>query len=209
MVRAETGTDERHVVGRRVVHRQVPVGPRVGKHLRGRMIGPRQAVRRVLRPAYAGGQPDAGILVKHRVVNVRPAVPDRLLAPVGRRRHRRTGRQRGVGVPHRHAQLPDAVAGRVEHWHVVGAGFEGPVDRPVRVDGRIALVGRHLIVKIGVLVGPIPLCDHDVALDALGPWRRRRKLAGHDASGPVGVHLEGAPAAHSIQRPAHAAAGLP
>ena len=65
-------------------------------------------------------------------------------------------------------------------------------------------------MQVGGGVGPVPLGDDHVALDPPGPRRRLgRHLAGHDAAGPVGVHLERGAAAHAVEAPAHAAPGLP
>ena len=97
---------------------------------------------------------------------------------------------------------------RVEHRHVVGAGLERAVDRAVGVHRRVALVGRRLVVQVGGGIGPVPLGHDDVALDPLGPRRRRRHLAGHDAAGPVGVHLERAAAPHPVEPGNHVAPGL-
>ena len=77
------------------------------------------------------------------------------------------------------SRLGVCVAG-IEHRRVVGAQFERAVDRSVRVDPRVAPVGRDHVVQVGLRIGPVPLRDDDVALDALRPLRRRRQLAGLD-----------------------------
>ena len=65
-----------------------------------------------------------------------------------------------------------------------------PVDRTVRVDPRVPLVGRDLIVDVVDLGAPFPHRNNDVALDAA--WARwgRRHGAGGDPVAPVGKHLE-------------------
>ena len=209
MVRAVAGPDERHLRGRRVVDGQVPAGPGVGERARRRMIGPFETHRRVLGSPHARGEPDAAVLVEHRVVDVRLAVPDRLVAPVGRGRQRRSRRYGGVGIAHRHRHLTGSVGHRIEHRHVVRARLERAVDRAVRVDGRIALVGGDLVVEIRLRIGPVPLRHDDVALDALRPARRLGQLARQDPVGPVGEHLDRAPAPHPVEPVRHRSAGLP
>ena len=85
MVGAVAGADEGHLVGRGVVHREMPVRPGVGEHAGRRMVGPLQAHRRVL------GGPRT-----RDVSQTRPSwssmglctlvwlSPDGLVAPVGR-----------------------------------------------------------------------------------------------------------------------------
>src|SRR5206468_2251710 len=67
---------------------------------------------------------------------------------------------------------------------------------------------RHFIVEICLRVGPIPLRDHDVALQALRPRRFGRQLAAGDAIGPVGEHRERAVLAHRVEAAGHLRAGL-
>ena len=76
---------------------------------------------------------------------------------------------------------------RIEHRHEVGALLRRAVDRAVGVDGRVALVGRDLVVQVVLRRRPVPHADHDVALDALRPLRLgERQFARGDAVGPVG-----------------------
>ena len=73
--------------------------------------------------------------------------------------------------------------GRRRDW-----GLGSVTTKPIDAD--IPLVRRDLIVDHPVLVVPIPLGDHDVALSALRARRRGRQLAGGNAIGPVGEHLQ-------------------
>ena len=101
------------------------------------------------------------------------------------------------------------VALRIDDGHVVGAGFERAVDRPVRVHRRIAFVARDLVVQIDLRIGPVPHRDDDVALAALRPRRRDgRQLAPRNPIGPVGPHRQRTRAADLREASAHAAAGL-
>ena len=78
----------------------------------------------------------------------------------------------------------------IEHRQVVRAELQRPVDLAVRVERGIPAVGRDLIVQIRLWVRPVPLGDHDIALQALRPRRRRRDGARGDPIGPVGEHRE-------------------
>ena len=66
---------------------------------------------------------------------------------------------------------------RIEHRHVVGAQLERAVEQAVGVERRIAAIGRDHVVQVRLRIGPVPLRDDDVALEALRPRRRRRHLA--------------------------------
>ena len=142
-------------------------------------------------------EPDAALPVEHRVVVVGLAVPDVLLAPIGRGPQDldRAGvagpeRQRHVGRGRQHEVRRD-VLHRIEDRHVVAGMLALPVQRPVGVDGRIAPVAGDQVVQILLVVVPVAQRDDDVALDALRPRRLgNRQLALRDALGPVAEILE-------------------
>ena len=92
--------------------------------------------------------PHPAAAIHHRVVDVRLAVPDRLRPPV-RRRFEAAGRRRDVRlrIARRNRNPAGRMRHRVEHRQVVVALLERPVERPVGVDGRVALVGGDLIVR--------------------------------------------------------------
>ena len=157
---------------------------------------------------HRGGEPQAALLVEHRVVDVVLAGPDRFVAPVGRRRgHLRRGRRR-IGIANGQRNLADGVGLRIEHRHVVGAQLERAIERAVGVQRRVAAIGRHHVVQVRLRIGPVPHRDHDVALDALRTRRRRRHLAAVDAIGPVGEQQQRALAAEVVEAVDHLAAGL-
>ena len=149
----------------------------------GRVIGP--------------GHPDPALGIEHVVVIVEPRVPDLLHAPIGRSRHRlldrgmarperlghtRPLRRRDVGDLRRSSDR--APAGDRSH-------IRSSRTAAVGIDRRIALVGRDQVVKIFLVVAPIPGRDHDIALDALRPRRLgARQLALGDAIGPVAEIFE-------------------
>ena len=90
------------------------------------------------------------------------------------------------GIAIRNLHLADGVVHRIEHRQIVAAFLRRSVDQAVGVDVRIAFVGGDLVVQIGLRIGPVPLGDHDVALDALRPRRRLRgKFALRDPRGPI------------------------
>ena len=101
-------------------------------------------------------QPDPALAVEHRVVIVDPGVPELLLAPIGRRRHRLDRRAAWPGPSDsgmfgsRTGTLKyvDLVGLRIEDRHVVGRVFGRAVQRAVGVDGRIAPVGRDQVVQV-------------------------------------------------------------
>ena len=81
---------------------------------------------------------------------------------------------RRIRIAVRNLHLADGVVHRIEHRQIVAAFLGRSIDQAVRVDGRIALVGRDLVMQIGFRIGPVPLRDDDIALDALRPRRRCR-----------------------------------
>ena len=160
--------------------------------LRVAVVGPLAAPVGVVRVTDARRQPDAPYGVDHRVVRIGGVVPDRLRPEVAprlealRREHRRDLR---VVVPERDLDHLRAVLEGVGHQQEVVADVDA-VERAVRVDARVALVGRDLVVDEGDVVAPVPHRDDDVPLDALRPGRRRRGIAGRDPVGPLDQHVE-------------------
>jgi len=63
------------------------------------------------------------------------------------------------------------VTDRIQDGEVVRAELGRPVDEAVAVDRGIAPVGGDLIVEIRLGVGPVPLCNDDVPLQALRTGR--------------------------------------
>src|SRR5687767_13227596 len=97
------------------------------------MARPRLAERGVVIRTHPGRDPDAPLLVEHRIVRVRLAGPDRLVAPVRRWSSDRPG-PGGVRVTDSYRDLARRMSLRIEHRHVVGARLEHRVERSVRVD---------------------------------------------------------------------------
>ena len=155
--------------------------------------------------------PDARPAVHGEAVGDAAAVPDELLAPVGRRhlgRGRRGARRVRVANAERHHAGHVRVG--VHDRHVVRAVLRGAVDRTVRVDRRVALVGGDQVVHVRLRIRPVPQRHDDVPLHApRAGGRRRRVLARLDAVGPVGVHRQRAVAPDLRQPRVHGAARLP
>ena len=105
MVGREAGADQRERLSAPVVHRQMPVRALEREELRRRVVRALAAELRILGRPDARGEPDAALLVHHRIVDRGLAIPDRLLAPVGRRRHRKLFRGRRLRIAHRHPEL--------------------------------------------------------------------------------------------------------
>ena len=208
MVGAETGADVRDLPGLRVVEREMAPRPLKRKQLRGRMARALLAERRILRRPHRRRDPYPAFFIEHRVVDRGLARPDGFLSPERRRgRHLRIGRRR-ARIAQRQLDLPRFVPHRIEHREVVGALLERAIEQAVRIEGRIAAVGRHDIVQIGLRVRPVPHRDHDVALEPLRTRRGRRHLTLRDAVGPVGEHREGTLASEIAEPGDHARAGL-
>ncbi len=98
---------------------------------------------------------------------------------------------------------------RVKNRQIVGAEFECAVDLAVGIESRVPAIRRNLVVQVRFRVRPVPLGNHDVALDAAWARRRRRELSGGDAIGPVGEYSQRASNAETLQAASHAAASLP
>ena len=147
---------------------------------------------RVVRRAHDGRVPDAALLIEHRIVRVRLAVPDRFVAPV-----RATAASAaccsssacsdpatGAWMRRRGVRL------RIEDRELVGRELGRAVELAVGVDRRIAAVGAAQVVHVGLVGRPIAHRRDDVALDAARPLRlRMRQLALRDALGPIGEIL--------------------
>ena len=100
------------------------------------------------------------------------AIPDSLIPP-NRRGLQRLRLAGSIRIAIRNLHPASGVVHRVEHRKRVAALFGRSVDQAIGVQARIALIGRDFVVQITLRIGPVPLRDHDVPLDAL---RTRRSL---------------------------------
>ncbi len=186
-MRREAGVDVRELLRLRIVDRDLATSLLHREQLRGRVIRTLAAERRRLLLADARRHPDAPVLIEHRIVHRGLAVPDHLAAPIGRRQPRevarhREGPPRRIGVARRRLEIGHRMRLRIEDRKIVGGIFGRAVDRAPGIDSRVALVGRDLVMQVGLGIAPVPQRHHDVALDALRPLRlRRRQRAGGDA----------------------------
>ena len=165
----------------------------------------------VVAPADRGRQPDAPTRIHHRVVRVGRRIENDLVVPVGRRLEPGSGRKhRGHHLPRfpqRDIQLGGLMTRRVGDHELV-AGDRHAIHEAVRIDHRIALVGRDLVVYVRRLARPFPHRQHQVSLDTPGPRRRHRHLAGGDPVAPVGEHREPAVATEPVENAAHLRSAL-
>ena len=165
----------------RIVDGQLTARARQREQLRRRMVGAfaLQYAGRVVRRAHDGRVPDAAFLIEHRIVRVGFAVPDRFVAPVGRRlRRRRAVRRRRARILHGRVERRRGVGLRIENRELVGRELGRAVELAVGVDRRIAAIGAAQVVHVGFVGRPIAHGRDDVALDAARPRRlRMRQLA--------------------------------
>ncbi len=186
-MRAETGVDEGELSGLRIVQGELAVGTPDGKDPGRGMIRTFPAEGRIRRPPHARGEPDPALLVEHRIVRARLAVPDRLRSPIRGRRHRVVLRRRRLRIADRHSHFARRMPHRIQDRHEIRALLGRSVNQSVGVDRGIALVARNLIVEISRGTRPVPQADDDVALQALRPFGPRGgQLARGDPIGPVG-----------------------
>ena len=85
---------------------------------------------------------------------------------------KRLGLSRRVRIAIGNLDAADGVVHRIEYRQIIAAFLRRTVDQAVRVHAGVALVGGDFVVEIHFRAGPVPLRDHDVALEALRPRRR-------------------------------------
>ncbi len=190
-MRLVAGADQVDLAALRLDHREMPRRILHREDFCRRMVRSLPAEIRIGRWADARSEPDLTLLVIHRIVCRGLAVPDHLLAPVGRRRKRIVLRRRCLRITHRHAEGRRLVAHRIKHRDDVGRVLDRAIDQAVGVQCRLALVGRGDVVQVVLGIGKIPLRDDDVALAPLRARRLRgRQFTRRDAVGPVGEQAE-------------------
>ena len=210
MVGGEARTDQGDLPRLGIVPGEMPVGLLDREELGRRMVRSLLAEVRIRGRTHARGEPDPPLLVKHRVVHARLAVPDRVRPPVRRRRRGVLVRRGRVGITHEHPDLRRLVLHGIEHREEIRALLGSAVDHPVGVDPRVALVRRDLVVQVVLGAGPVPERDDDVALHSLRPGRRgRRELARGDSIGPVGEERGGPLGVEPPEIVQHLRHGLP
>ena len=209
MVRTEASVDHGDLLGRRIVHLQLTPGILDWRKRCRNKGGPRLAECRVVVGTDASRKPHPSALVEHGIVNRRVTIPDRFIAPDGRG-VQRLRLPRRIGIAILNLQLADRAVHWIEHRQIIAALLRRSVDHAVGVYVWIALVSGDLVVQIGFWVGPVPLGNHHVTLNALRPRRRfRRQLAVGDPGGPVAELLGGSFGAELSQSSHHRGAGLP
>ena len=112
---AEARADVGELFGLRIVDGEMAAGSRHREQLRRRMARSVFAEGRVVGRAHRRRDPNAPLLVEHRVVHVVLAGPEDFVAPIRRRlRHRRVRRLR-VGIAHRQRYFARRVMDRIEN----------------------------------------------------------------------------------------------
>ena len=169
----ETGIDHLVVFGFRIVDRQMTAAFAERRQL-GRGVGRALlAEGGVLSLPVARREPHAAILVQHGVMDAGLAVPDDLIAPIGRRHDglgERVPRPCVFCALHRRRRYrPGHVFNRVQDGNRIGAEFRRAIKQAVGIDRRVAPVGRNQIMQILLWRVPVAHRDHDIALDTLRP----------------------------------------
>ncbi len=181
VMRAEAGLVGGVFAGLGIIHRHPAIGAVERKLDGGRMRRALLAEVRIVRLVTRCGEPQAALPVEHRVVIVRPAVPDVLLAPVGRRLQdfERAGVAGPEGVRHvgrrRQHEVGRDVLHHIEDRHVVAGMLALAVDRTIGIDGRVAPVAGDQVVQVLLRIVPVTQRDDDVAFDTLRPGRLRER----------------------------------
>ncbi len=163
------------------------------EHLRRQQVGALLAVVGIVGAADAGRVPDPRLFIQHQAVRDGLRGPQLLVAPIGRRRIHLGRAARGrLRIAHRNLHARGDALDRIENRHVVGAVLGRAIERPIGVDGGIALVGGDLVVQVGLGSRPVPYRDDDIALDSLRARRLGgRQLALGDPVGPIAEHASG------------------
>src|SRR5690242_12994939 len=148
MMCAEAGVDVRQLLRFGIVHRELPPGTIEWKEPSRRMTRAFLAKRWIIRGTYRGGDPDAALLVHHRVVDVVLARPDGLGTPVDRWRAvvRSRGRLSG-GIANSERHTSNGVVHWIEHRQIIRAQLRRAIDQTIRVQRRIASIRRYEIVQ--------------------------------------------------------------
>src|SRR3984893_967163 len=150
MVGGEAGADERDLAAFWIVHGEMARGLLDWCELRRGMVRALAAEVRIGELADARGEADPAGLIHHRIVHAGLAVPDHLVAPIGRWAVWIVLRRRRLWITHRHFYRSRGVGLRIEHGEEVCALFGRAVELAVGVDRRLALVGRDLVVQVGL-----------------------------------------------------------
>ncbi len=150
MVGGEAGADERDLAAFWIVHGEMARGLLDRRELRRGMVRALAAEVRIGELADARGEPDPAGLIHHRIVHAGLAVPDHLVAPIGRWAVWVVLRRWRLGIAHRHFYRSRGVGLRIEHGEEVRALLGRAVELAVGIDRRLALVGRNLVVQVGL-----------------------------------------------------------
>src|ERR1700722_7412673 len=167
VMRAEAGVNESIFTALRLIHRELPLRRVDRKRHGGRMSRAFFAERWIVGRANSRGVPDPPGTILHRIVGIRPAVPDPLLAPVRRGpQHRVIVGRRRIGIAHRRAEGGGAVLYRITPRKLIAAEFRGAVQQAIGVDRGIAAIRSREIMQIRLAIRPVAHRRDDIAFDA-------------------------------------------
>ena len=206
VVREVAGVDQLEVARLRVVVGDLPGLRAMLDRVvpRGRVVRSFQAPGGYVVGPHRLRDPEAPLVVQHRVVGAPALQVDRLVAPV-ERRHCGRGPLVRVAAPG-----PLDARRQVHADRLVRAGIRDhqprpahAVDRAVGVEERVALVGGDLVVHHPARVSPRPHAEDQVALLPLRARRDRRQLAVRDPIAPLGVELQRARPTHAVDLDRH------
>ncbi len=140
----------------------------------------------------ARGEPNAPAVIHHRIMGDALAVPNHLIAPIGRGLEDRIVRRcRDVRVVEWNLDIGRFMRHGIQHRKAIGAEFRRPIELAISVDRRIAAVGCDFVMHVELRLRPIPLRDDYIALNTLGAFRRvERQLACSNPVCPIGIFLQ-------------------
>ena len=210
MVCPKTCVDKRELLGVRIIHCRLAAGTFEREQFRRGIVRSCFAESRIARRPESGCKPHPPQFIEHRIVRIGLTVPDRLVSPIGRGHENGVIRGGGrVRIADGQLHLARCILRRIEDWREIRALLGRPVDQAVCVDGGISLVRGNLVMQVGCRGGPIPYQQDDIALDALRPWRRRRRqFTGGNPVRPIGKQRQGAIRVEPPDRIDHGAARL-
>src|SRR5882757_4158972 len=102
------------------------------------MVGTRLAESGIVSGTDACGQPDAALVVEHRVVDVGLAIPDLFISPIGRRRGNVIVLGgRSCGIAHLRLDLAPGVTHGIKGWNEIRTFLGRAVESSSGVEPRI------------------------------------------------------------------------
>src|SRR5215468_8829576 len=146
MVGTKTGADQGDFFRPRIVYGKMTRRSFGWEHFRRWVIRSFLAESGILHRTNSRRKPDASLLIDHRIMHGRLAVPDRLVAPVRRRHHSVRLGAGSIRIADRHFYLSCSAMHLIENRKKIRAFFGSPVNRAVGINRGIALIRGDLVV---------------------------------------------------------------